>query len=253
MSYNVTGSVPYFTPPRTPGYGGFAGWISKRQRVGTKYGYSGVGTLMKKKRPRRAFRKSFKRKVLNVFGAKHLAGTSNVTITNAVIFTNNVTAQVTQGTSGSTREGDSIYLEAIKIHGHFQSATESNAYKFRLLIGYSGEEYPVVNFTAGNLTQDELFLPGTTGTMVNGIVNPKAFTVLYDQTIDLNSQIEGDRTIKSFADTISLKKQFPYQAQASIYGKTQNLYAVIVAYAPDLAVAVPIGSVLMAYDLIFKD
>jgi len=253
MSYNVTGSVPYYTPPRTPGYGGFAGWIAKRQRVGTKYGYSGVGTLMKKKRSRRAFRKSFKRKVLNVFGAKHLAGTSNVTITNAVMFTNNITAQVTQGTSGSTREGDSIYLEAIKIHGHFQSATESNAYKFRLLIGYSGEEYSVVTFTSGAMTSAEVFLPATDTTLVNGIVNPKAFTVLYDQTIDLNSQIEGDRTIKSFADTISLKKQFPYQTNASIYGKNQNLYAIVVAYAPDIAGGVAIGSVLMAYDLIFKD
>jgi len=253
MSYNVTGSVPYYTPPRTPGYGGFAGWIAKRQRVGTKYGYSGVGTLMKKKRPRRAFRKSFKRKVLNVFGAKHLSNSSNVTINNAIIYSMNLTAQVIQGTSGSTREGDSIYLEALKINGLFQSATESNAYKYRLIIGYSGEEYPVVTYTAGNLTPDELFLPGTGAAMVNGIINPKAFTVLYDQTIDLNSQIEGDRTIKSFSDTISLKKQFPYQSQASIYGKTQNLYAVVISYVPDVAVNTPVGSILMAYDLIYKD
>ncbi|WP_217268497.1 hypothetical protein, partial [Lactobacillus helveticus] len=61
------------------------------------------------------------------------------------------------------------------------------------------------------------------------------------------------RTIKSFSDTISLKKQFPYQSQASIYGKTQNLYAVVVSYVPDVAVNTPVGSILMAYDLIYKD
>lgn len=227
--------------------------IAKIQRTRLRGGWSGTGTMTKKKNASQSLRKNFTRKVMNVFPAKHLSGTSNVTIPNAQILTKNITAQVTQGVTGSTREGDSIHLEALKFEGLFQTATESNGYKFRLLIGYSGEEYPNTTFTPGLLSTGELFLPGTSTTVVNGIVNPKAFTVLYDQVIDLNSQIEGDRTIQSVRDTIKLNKKFPYQSAGSIYGKSQNLYAVIISYACDTAADVPVGSILFAYDLIFKD
>lgn len=165
----------------------------------------------------------------------------------------NLTAQIGQGTGNADRLGDSIYLEALKLEGFFQSATDPNAYRFRLIVGYSGEEYGVTTFTAGNLTATELFLPSTTTTPTNGIINPKAFTVLYDEVHDINSQVENYRTIASTRTTIQLKQQFPYQASTSVYGKTKNLYAVVVAYAADVAAATPIGSAVLSYDLIFKD
>lgn len=223
----------------------------KRQRVG--FGYSGTGTMTKKRNPRTRYRKSFTRKVLNVFPAKHLDGNSAVTINNARVYTMNLTAQIGQGTGNNQREGDSVHLEALKLEGHFQSATASNAYKFRLLIGYSGEEFGTTIFATGSLSASEIFLPNTVGTLANGVVNPKAFTVLYDKVIDQNSQVEGDRVLTSLRDTIQLKANFPYQAATSVYGKFKNLYAVVVSYAPDVAIDVANGSVVLSYDLIFKD
>lgn len=243
----------YVTPPNS-GYRGFAGWIAKRQRTGSKYGWSSTGSnLTKKRRAPRRNQRSFTRKVLNVFPAKHLTGTTAVTINNGRIYTMNLTGQIVQGIQTNHREGDAIMLEALKIEGHFQSSADSNAYKFRVLVGYSGEEYAVTTLTTSNLTDAEIFHPGTATTITSGIVNPKAFTVLYDQVIDLNSQIEGDRTIQSVRDTIQLNKKFPYQAAASIYGKSQNLYMVVCSYQPDTALDAANGSAILAYDLIFKD
>jgi hypothetical protein len=228
-------------------------WMNVPYKTRRRGGFSSSGTMTKKKYPRKTNRKSFTRKVLNVFPAKHYTVTSNNTIVNLNTYSMNLTAGIGQGTGNNQREGDSIHLEALKIEGLFQTATESNAYKFRLIVGYSGEEFGNLTLAVANLSQPEIFLPGTVATEVNGIINPKAFTALYDQAIDLNSQIEGDRTIHSVRDTIKLNCKFPYQQATSVYGKFKNLYVVVVAYAPDIAIGDPIGSSLLAFDLIFKD
>ena len=51
--------------------------------------------------------------------------------------TYNLTSKIVQGTSNSQREGDSVYLEALKIEGIIHSSVDSNAYKYRILVGYS--------------------------------------------------------------------------------------------------------------------
>jgi len=241
----------YRTPPSS---GGFAGWFAKRQRTGTRYGWSSTGTtLTKKRRPRRGQYRTFQRRVLNVFPAKHVTNSVATTILNGRIYTMNLTQQILQGAAGDQREGDSVMLEALKISGHFQTSTESNGFIFRILVGYSGEEYNTPTLAVGNLSVAELFQPNTATQITNGIINPKAFTVLFDHVIDLNSQIEGDRTLQSLKETIKLNKKFPYQAFASLYGKTQNLYMVVCSNQPDTAIDVPNGSAILSYDLIYKD
>ena len=227
--------------------------VPQETRQASGMGYSRTLTNQKRKRKTYGRGKNFKRKVLDVFPAKHLSGNSGVTINNAEIYSMNLTAQIAQGTGLGQREGDTVHLEAVKLEGFFQSSTASNAYKFRLIVGYSGEEYGQVTLTSGVFGTSELFLPNTVATVVNGVINPKAFTMLYDEVIDMNSQIEGDRTLQSVRSTIKLNKTFSYQANASVYGKTQNLYVIVVSYAPDVAVGVANGSAVISYDLIFKD
>jgi len=76
---------------------------------------------------------------------------------------------------------------------------------------------------------------------------------LYDETIDLNSQVDAARTLHSFEFLVDLKKKFPYQSAGSIYGKSQNLYVVCIPWAADTAGGVAVGSWLLTWDLIFKD
>lgn len=241
---NFSNSVPAFGhSQRVP--------TLKMQRLSGKGGLTTVSRS--RTRRKRALVKSFKSKVKSINPAKHLSNSTGVTINNTEIYTLNFTSQIIQGTTNAQRLGDSVYLEALKLEGFFQSATDPNCYRFRLMIGYSGEEYGPAVLQNGNLTASELFLPNTVTTPTLGVVNPKAFTLLYDEVHDLNSQVTDYRTIGSFRATIPLKQQFPYQAPGSAFGKTKNLYCVVVAYAADVAVSVPIGSAVMSYDLIFKD
>lgn len=253
----MTGSTMVYNPfnsgmAMVPVFGHSQRPSGKRQRTGFAYSSSGTKLTTKRKTKKKQW-KSFAQRVKNVAPAKHLSGTTNVVVTNGNIFTCGLTNQIGAGTGNAQRIGDSIQLEALKIEGLFQAATDADAYKFRLIIGYSGEEYGVTTLTTGNLTSTELFLPNTDTTMVNAIVNPKTFTVLYDEVYDLNSQVSGDSTLQSLRATIPLKKNFPYQSAGSVYGKTQNLYMVVTSYAVSAVGGASIGSALIAYDLIFKN
>ena len=226
---------------------------AKKQNTGMGSSWTGTGTTTKKRRPKGGKKKSFTRKVMDVFGAKHFTDQPSVVIPNVTPLTYNLTSKIVQGTSNSQREGDSVYLEALKIEGIIHSSVDSNAYKYRILVGYSGEEHTAAAWSSTGLTNAEIFLPGTFALAACGIVNPKAFTVLYDQVIDINSQITGEATLQSFRDTIQLKTKFPYQSAGAVYGKTKNLYVIVLGYGVALAVNDPTGTVFMSMDLIFKD
>lgn len=156
----------------------------------------------------------------------------NMTMNN--IYSTNITAKVTQGTLDSQRQGDEIYLTGLKVKGNFVSPTASNSYQYRVIVGWSGEEYNPTNFgssgAATGLIAAEVFLPTTGGNYgTSAVINPKAFTVLYDQTIDLNSVLTGVSDIAGFDFYVPLSKKFPYQAGGSVYAKFKNLYLVIVS------------------------
>jgi len=228
-------------------------WIKQISQKKTRLngGYSNVGSMTKLRTKRTAFRKSFKQRVLSIPPAKHLTADSRVGIGSDTVYGVNVTAQVVQGDANNQRDGDAIYMEALKIKGQFESDPTSNAYKCRILVGYSGEEFTAAAFSAATLSGNQVFFSGTNN--YNAIVNPKAFTCLYDTTMDLNSQIEGDVTIQSYEATIQLKQMLPYQASASVYGKYKNLYIVVIGYGVGIGVGTGIGTISMNWDLIYKN
>lgn len=158
--------------------------------------------------------------------------TVTVAATHNTIYTSNVTAKVVTGTNDTDRQGDQIYMMGLKVKGVVQTATASNGYQYRIIVGYSGEEYNATGFGTGatGLAAAEVFLPSTGSNFAtNQIINPKTFTVLYDQTIDLNSQLTSVSDMYGVDFFIPMKTKFPYQAQGSIYGKYKNLYIVVVS------------------------
>jgi len=142
----------------------------------------------------------------------------------------------------------------LKIKNAIFSSTAAGAYQFRILVGYSGEEYTANNYTTTRLTATELFLPDTFNWGVNGLINPKAFTCLYDSTVDINSQITGVADITNHAFTVDLGNQhFNYQSSGSTFGKTRNLYMLVIGCAAGGVSGVsPVGTINTAVDLIFK-
>lgn len=176
--------------------------------------------------------------VLNVTGMDSLS-----------IYTNNVTAQVTQGTTIQGRQGDQIYLKGLRVKGAYISPTASAPMLFRILVVLSGEEYDFGIAFGNGLDGTMLFQPGT-GTTVNcSIINSKACSVLYDETMEINAFVSGVSELRKLDFYVPLNRKFHYQSTGSVYGKKQNLYLIVTASGN----ATDSGSVYCATDLSFKN
>lgn len=229
--------------------------LGPRPAVGTKRGRSYSMTMTKTKRRKTYGKKSFKDKMYDSMAAKHASGQQGVGMTHNTIYTLVPTALPTQGDSNSSRDGDSIVLCALKLNGFYNTASETGAYAFRVIVGYSGEEYTNTSFGSG-IGSSEIFLPNTAGTITsNGIVNAKAFTVLHDQKFTLNSEIASARTRADYEIYVPLDNQmFYYQSSASALGKNKNL---IVAIMADETVGssglTDVGGTSISWDFIYKN
>lgn len=238
-----------------PYSGTLATAFASRGRTAQRAGGTNSYTTTRTKRRRPKGRQSIKKLMASVLpGKQNTNQLVSGVMKHSTLYTVNVTAMISQGNTNSTRIGDSIILNALKLNGAYFSHTTAGAYTFRILVGYSGEEYSNTTFGSG-LGASEIFLPSTFGNFAGcGIVNPRAFSVVFDKKIDINSQIAGVVDLSSFTDTISLNGvNFDYQANGSAYGKVKNLYMVIVA---DVAGGTPAttdsGTMIVSTDLVFK-
>lgn len=224
--------------------------FSTRQKIrhGTTMSYTS------KRRKSRRNAGSFHALALQELPAKHYANASLSGLLHNTINTVIPTTGITQGLTNTNRIGDHVELCAIKIKGNFNSAVAANGYSYRILVGYTGEEYNLPTVLGSGLGSTELFIVNTDSAWgCNGIVNPKAFTVLSDTSYDINSQISGVSDSLSYGFTVPLNTKLDYQSNGSIYGKTRNLAIVVIASViGGVAGTTSCGLTVMAYDLIFK-
>lgn len=202
------------------------------------------------------YRKSFRKRVKQTEPAKHYAGTTPVSLVHNTGLTLVPTAGVVQGDTNAQRDGDSIDLCALKLRGFYNAAAATGAYACRIIVGWTGEEYNNGTVLATGLGSSEVFLANTVTSVTSlGIVNPKAFTVLYDTVIDVNSLIANALDLESFAFTVPLNDtSFPYQADGSTFGKQKNLAVYVVASVAGGTVGVTAaGGITLTYDLVFKN
>jgi len=145
------------------------------------------------------------------------------------VHTENVTAKIVQGTADGQRVGDAIHLTTLTFAFTAIANSLANYYKYRLIVGWSGEEYNPGTWATGSMGTGEVF-QSTFTDAVNAIVNTKAFSPIYDQIIDVNSYINGFADGVTARATIKLDSKFLYQAAGSVYGKTRNLYILMVPF-----------------------
>jgi len=244
---NALKTVPLIMASRPTGSG--------RQYRTRQPSYTGVLTTDRK---RKARSRSLKSIISGMKEAKHYTVDNNTALVHNTIVCMSPTQGITQGTGIANRDGDSVRLEALKIKGNFQSDATAGAYTYRILVGYSGEEINTANIASqfvSGLGTSHVFFPATANNYTsNGIVNAKAFTVLYDQTFDINSQIASTRDVVSMSHTVQLGTDFPYEASASVMGKFKNLFVILISdVALGISGTTPCGNALMSFDLIFKD
>lgn len=250
--------------------------ISQMYKAGFKYGLPAVGTygqylqrsrqmlntrqgdsivMTEKKRKRRPGKPSFKKMVFGVMGARHDTGEQAFALLHNSLYTLNLTSRILQGDTNATRDGDSIILCGLKIKGFYNTDTASNAYGFRIIVGYSSEEYNNPTFSSG-LGLTEVFLPNTGNiTTTQGQINPKAFTVLYDEKLTANSQLTGVRDRVDVAFTVNFNdKLFNYQSAGSALGKDHNLYVVVVAdILNGVTGTTNVGGATLTWDFVYKN
>ena len=254
----IYGSKNFPSVKSLAAYGGMvAGTMlpSRYDKLQASHQYGDNNRLVLSKRTGRRYgRKSFKAKMYATKAAKHVTGEEGVTMTHNTLYTLTPTAIPTQGDANNSRDGDSIVLCGLKLRGYYNTDTAANGYSFRIIVGYTGEEYANTVFGSG-LGTSELFLPNTGGTSSVGMINPKAFTVLHDEKFTCNSQITGVRDKLDYNIYVPLgDKQFYYQSAASSLGKTRNLVVVICGDVIGGATGVTaIGGTTITYDFVFKN
>jgi len=224
---------------------------------------SGIGAgsriRLRSKRSRRGSRrKSFAARVRALAPYKHHTVSDSTAaqqnMTHNTIYSTSLTQKISQGDDNVSRDGDAIVIAAVKVQGSLVTPTASGAYMFRVLLLWSGEEYNVSGSSAG-LASTEIFLPSTGGSfMSNAIVNPKAVTVLHDEMVDINSLIASTRDVKDIAFKVNVNQKFPYQSTASIYGKTKNLYLVVIgSVVGGTGGTTDVGQHFMNVDIVFQN
>jgi len=249
-SRQLVNYVPYSTG-LLPGLFG----TGQRASAGMRTGSSRTLTTTRTRKNRRKGPPSFRSMMEKNKPTKHYTTAQSVSFTHNTLSTVNVTAGVTQGDLNSSRDGDSISVTGLKMNGQYFSDALAGAYTFRILVGYSGEEYASTTFAGAGLGSSELFLPNTGTTFSTlGCINPRAFTVLHDQKIDLNSQIASVVDVGSFSFYVPLNNaRFDYQATGSALGKNKNLYVIVMACAGGGTTGTTAtGTLVCAIDLLFK-
>ena len=169
----------------------------------------------------------------------------------------NLTAKILQGTTDGTRVGDSVTLNSLHFNMTFLTAQVASYYRYRVIFGWSGEEYNPTNFgTTTGLAGNEIFIGATSGSgndTATQIINTKAFTPIYDTLVEINSNISAVNDGKSIRGVVSLAGQkFDYQQAGSVQGKKKNLFCIIV---PVYGGAVPldIGYSLLSICIKYQD
>lgn len=246
------------------------GRVAAGSLVGMRYGgvgfgrkqtYSTSGTstqVMRKRKPGYGRRNSFHQRLLKEIPALHSTvadSTCNQSMTHNTIYEFSPTQQITTGTGNANRAGDEVQLLALKINGIVISPASTSYAQYRIITLWSDQETATGSAFVSAIGSGSFFLP-TTGTSwgPTSIINPKACTVVDDRTVVINSLVAGQSEIQNLNYTVPVNCKFPYRQAGSIYGKSKNLYVVVVsAIQNGVSGTTVTGTILLSSDLIFKN
>lgn len=219
---------------------------------------SGTRSTTMRKKPKNRSINSLKTAIKKTEPAFHSTSESIIGMTHNTIYSACPTQGIVQGdTNANGRTGDEIYICSLKINGSNISSVAAGAYTYRVLVGWCTAQAATANIATtlvSGLGSTDIFLPnGSNVYGVNQVVNPKAFTCLYDQTFDINSTITNTNDVFSFSTSIPINQSFKYRATQSVFGKNKNLYIVLVStvYAGTTGTT-STGAQNLSWDLIYK-
>lgn len=181
-------------------------------------------------------------------------------------YTCSLTTNMTQGDTNTSRQGDEIHLDAVKLAMRFSNLGHTGIVYanvwYRVIVGrFRNLEINTGNaFSASNagVTQGITYANNSSYTGIDGIVDPRFVTVLYDHKVHImpnyqNSSSEPQIVTKFVDTTIKLNYDLKYRTGSTEYANTsfKNLYMVVIPYNENGAIDVGIASVVA--DLIWKE
>lgn len=197
-----------------------------------------------------------KKTIRNTEEAKHYLGSAALSVmNNDTIYTLPIHANIQQGDTDNSRDGDRIRFETLKLNLSFESNQDAGT-KFRvMLIKTRLQPGATYSFSSGPIGQTDIFYLQPYK-LANAIPDPKKCTVLFDNIYTLPAnQITGVYKQKYEHLKIPLNTAFTYQTDSASYGKFHN-YALVVIPMQDGVGGVPPlvnHAVTVVQDLIFKE
>lgn len=174
------------------------------------------------------------------------------------IYTSCLVTEIGQGTSNTTRVGDSIFIRGFNVKLQLQNASTgtNNSTMFRWMAIETGIEVAAGlsgAWTTAGMTALQLFLNGivTNGT-TQGLVNYKDITVLADHCFEVTPKIASQLVVSKHSIYVPYNKKYLYQQQNSGYNKFKQIYFVAMAINPGSGV-VTVGDLYQSTDIVFKN
>lgn len=172
------------------------------------------------------------------------------------IYSLNLTGNIPQGDTGTSRSGDNIHLEALKMSLIISKGVTApnNPKDYRVMVIKSDQASGGgVDTWSGTIGWTDLF-HGATAVPCAANIDSKKCTVIFDKMYRIKP------TIASTSDQIVIKEFIPLKAthtykSGTNYGKNCNYYLVFSGYEASGTVGVTevAGFVSLSADLIFKD
>jgi len=251
MRYN-----PYNNMGAPSMYGGY-NLLPIKQFTGTKYNYGGPGSRTVSKRRRGKRQSGLKQTIRGLESALHnvsnATGTANFVTSHNNVYSKNLTYDVTQGTAQGNRQGDTIYLCALRLSGFYESPiSDANGIIYRIIVYWSDVYAATGNWGTATITTGNLFInSGDRNSTL--ITDPKKITVLYDETTVIQPSIAQVYTAMDIATKVSIEKAINFLPGANEVNPRQLYISIIPSVANGTAGITDTGKFIMGTDLIFKN
>ena len=237
-----------------------AAWAPRfQQRYNYRQPSSGSATQTRTKTSTRGRKRpmTMTQVIRNNTTANHLAigdGVNFVDLLHNTITTQNLTHFITPGTAQFNRQGDTVYLEALKMNCFWEGPDVSeNGVQLRLIVLYHDDFHACDYISDSGLGLTDLAMIGTGGARTTTLItDPKRCTVIDDRTFLMNQALDSTKETTLINYTVQLKKRFDF-VPATQEGKDRNLYLVAISSIAGGATGTTLtGKLYVNQDLIFK-
>jgi len=181
----------------------------------TKFYGGGSKTTTKRKQKKNAYvnGNSLKKYIRNMESTLHnIVGQTNFSTVHNTVYSCNLTFNITQGSAQDNRQGDTVFLNALKASIFYESPFGSaNGTTYRVLIHWSDIYKNSGSWSSGTIGLNNLFYSLTGNDRSStGLIDPKTTTVVYDELVTIMPNLTSTYAISTDEIKVQLNKAINY-------------------------------------------